>query len=131
MQRNSFGLGFLAQFLVDQAPSSIGNSSYSSHFLHIMHGIFTNTIIHRDVTQIEAPLAETEELISCSVKLSGSSVAQGLKQCVLSGAVGLPLPGVLTALTSSASNSVLVQEGCLVGHTHSPADNDENQHNRT
>ena len=43
-------------------------------------------------------------------------MARGVKQCILSGGVSLPVPGVLAALHSSASNSVLVQQGSVAGH---------------
>ena len=67
--------------------------------------------------QLEAPLSGTEELIRCSVKLSGSSVLQGVKQCILSDLVVLPVPTILTALHSSSSNSVLIQHSTT---EHSP-----------
>ena len=59
--------------------------------------------------QLQVPLEGTTEEIQCSVKLSGSSVLQGVKQCIMSDIVTLPVPSVLTALHSSGSNSVLVQ----------------------
>ena len=59
--------------------------------------------------QIEAPLTGTDEVICCSVKLTGTSVLRGVKQCIISDTVSLPVPSILTALHSSGSNSVLVQ----------------------
>lgn len=61
--------------------------------------------------QLEGPLAGTDELVHCSVKLTGSSVLQGVKQCILSDLITLPVPTVLSALHSSGSNSVLVKCG--------------------
>ena len=63
--------------------------------------------------QLEAPLAGTDELVRCSVKLTGSSVLQGVKQCIISDLITLPVPTVLSALHSSGSNSVLVQCGSI------------------
>lgn len=63
--------------------------------------------------QLETPLAGTDELVRCSVKLTGSSVLQGVKQCIISDLIALPVPTVLSALHSSGSNSVLVQCGSI------------------
>ena len=60
--------------------------------------------------QLEAPLAGTEEVIQCSVKLTGPSVLQGVKQCIVSDSVTLPVPSVLSAPLSCCSNTVLVQQ---------------------
>jgi hypothetical protein len=73
--------------------------------------------LERFTFKLEAPLAGSEELIQCSVKLSGSSVLQGVKQCILSDLVALPVPTVLTALHSSGSNSVLVQHSTATEHS--------------
>lgn len=59
--------------------------------------------------QLQVPLEGTGEEIQCSVKLTGPSVLQGVKQCIASDIVTLPVPSLLTALHSSGSNSVVVQ----------------------
>ena len=47
------------------------------------------------------------------MKLAGSSVLQGVKRCIVSDLISLPVPSTLTALYSSGSNCVLVQRGCV------------------
>ena len=87
-----------------------------SIYTHIMCVLYILQLSHTVIFQLEAPLEGREELICCSVKLSGSNVAEGVRECVLSGGVSLPVPSLLTALHSSCSNSVLIQNGSVVGH---------------
>lgn len=67
--------------------------------------------------QIEAPLADAEEVIQCNVKLTGSSVLQGVKQCIISDIVILPVPTVLSTLHSSSSNTVPVHHSYTPEHS--------------
>lgn len=77
--------------------------------------------------QLEAPLAGTDELVRCSVKLTGSSVLQGVKQCIISDLITLPVPTVLSALHSSGSNSVLLQCGSIEHSLIDPSRSDDKE----
>ena len=59
--------------------------------------------------QLESPLADTGDNIQCKLKLAGPNVLEGVKQCVVSDLISLPVPDILTAMCSSGSNSVHIQ----------------------
>lgn len=59
------------------------------------------------VAQFSSLQLETPQ-ICCQLKLTGSSVLEGVKQCVLDDHVTLPVPQCLQRMSSYASNSVLL-----------------------
>lgn len=79
---------------------------------------------------MEAPLAGSDELVRCNVKLTGSSVLQGVKQCILSDLIALPVPTVLTVLHSSGSSSVLVKPDTIEHLRISPLRSAEDKENQ-
>lgn len=55
-------------------------------------------------------LPDGTDSIRCKVKFSGSNVLEGIKECVLSDCVALPVPEPLKCMPHCASNIVSIIE---------------------
>ena len=60
-------------------------------------------------TQLVGNVQNVTDPIQCKVKLAGSNVLEGIKQCVVMGSVTLPVPQSLTCMPGLASTSVTLE----------------------
>ena len=75
-------------------------------------------VMHYIRTQLEREVAGQVEPVAFTVRLTGSSVFEGVKQCVSSGLVTLPVPASIACITRLASNHLSVR----AEHTHIQTD---------
>ena len=90
--------------------------------------MYLHTLTH---TQLKSrPLSDSNEIVTCKVKLSGSNVFEGIKESVACGCVSLPVPAVLTSLPRCSTNRVTVEienQPLLLGDHVGIADSDNNE----
>ena len=70
---------------------------------------YTHTHVYTYTQLRSRPISDSNEIVTCKVKFSGSNVLEGIKESVACGCVTTPIPTVLKSLPRCSTNRVTVE----------------------